>query len=127
MNKYLEKIAGLEPVRKDVTMGKVKEKPPITAPGSKLTHGAKTLFSRALLKAAQETSHKQELVNTGVIAGLGTATGFATHKAIAAMPKVFGQSAKFHNAKIMALSGAAGLAADYAGVKLNKQINKRIS
>jgi acetyl-CoA carboxylase carboxyltransferase component len=79
-----------------------------------------------LHKAAQDLTHKQELINTGVIAGLGTATGFAAHKAMNSAPKMFGQGAKFHNAKIMALSGAAGLAADYAGVKLNKQINKHV-
>jgi hypothetical protein len=140
MNKYLEKIASLNfdmntqgriksagmIVKKDVSLGKVKEPAPITAPGSKLIRGAKTLFTRALYKAAQDLTHKQELLNTGVIAGLGTATGFGAHKLMNSMPKVFGQGAKLHNAKIMALSGAAGLAADYAGVKLNKQINKHV-
>ena len=130
MNKYLEKIAGLEPVRKDVTMGKVKEKPPITAPGSKLTHGAKTLFSRALLKAAQvkvqagepPSNWKHDVVSTGLIGASGAATGGLAYKIQNwNKPKVKGEGWK-----AMALTGGLGLIGDYAAVKLDKKVKQYV-
>jgi hypothetical protein len=123
MNKYLEKAAELSE-----RLGKVDEAPKAKKPGSELVRGSKTLFDRAMLKKADmDPNIKKDLVNTGTIGALGTATGFAAHKGMTALPKIFGEGAKLHNAKIMAVSGIAGLAADYAGVKLNNAVNKNIS
>lgn len=125
MNKYLEKTAAI-----GERLGKVDEPMKAKKPGSELTRGAKTLFDKALLKQAffgMSADTQKDLVNTGTIGALGTATGFAAHKGMTALPKVFGEGAKMHNAKIMAVSGLAGLAADYAGVKANNAINKKIS
>jgi hypothetical protein len=126
MNIYLEKIAEVK-IRKDVTLGKVQKPEPITAPGSKLIHGAKTLLNRALLKAAEEQeSHKKDIINTAVIGGLGGVGTLATNKIMKASPNVFRETSKLHSAKVMALGTGIGLAADYAGLKLNKAINKHV-
>lgn len=130
MNKYLEKLAGLT-IDKDTHVGRVDEPLKAKAPGTKLTTGAKTLFSKALLhkvaaQATAETTGKQDAINTGVIGGLGAVAGFAAHKGMKAAPGLFGEATRFHNPKLLAVSGAAGLAADYAGLKINKQINKHV-
>jgi hypothetical protein len=124
MNRYIEKIAGM--VGPDATVGRVDKPAPIVSPGSKLTSGAKSLFNRALYKAAEQTTGTKDAINTGVIGTLGAGAGFGANKAMNAAPKIFGEGARFHNTKLLAVSGAAGLAAGYAGIKLNKVINKHV-
>jgi hypothetical protein len=130
MNKYLEKIAGM--IGPDAKVGKVDKPLPAVAPGSKLASGAKTLFNKALLKSAKiqtltgEPTAKQDIVNTGVIGGLGAISGYAANKGMEAAPKLFGQGVRMRNAKLLAVGGAAGLAADYAGLKINNAINKHV-
>lgn len=127
MNKYLEKIAGLGSVRKDTEIGRVKEQAPITSPGSQLTHGAKTLFSRALLKKANSSESKpsdwkHDTISTGLIGATGAATGGLAHKIQNwSKPKIKGEGWK-----AMALTGGLGLVGDYAAVKLDKKINKHV-
>lgn len=131
MNKYLEKIAGMSfpnLASKGVgaKLGKVAKPPKAVSPGSKLVHGDKTLLSAALHKAAQEqqSNWKHDAIDTGIIGGIGGVTTFGVNKAA---PKIIGEgTGKIHNAKLFALGTAAGLAADYAGVKLNKAINKHV-
>lgn len=142
MNKYLDKIASLETelnddgtikvanmnIRKDTHMGHVLAPEQVRFPGAKLSQGAKTLFDRALLKSAstfqeQHPNWKHDAIDTGVIGSIGAATGFATHKLA---PKIIGEGGRFHDAKYLALSGVTSLAADYAGVKLNKMISNHV-
>lgn len=67
---------------------------------------------------------KKDLINTGVIAGLGGVGTMAVDKALPAaqrlMPKIR------RGALVGGLGVGVGLAADYAGLKLNHQINKQI-
>lgn len=142
MNKYLEKIANLDidldehgrikvagmQINKDTHIGQIAKPEHIVSPGAKLSEGAKTLFNRALHKVAstfqeRNPNWKHDAIDTGVIGTLGAATGFATHKLA---PNLIGTAGKMHNAKYLALSGATSLAADYAGIKLNKMISKHV-
>lgn len=142
MNKYLEKIAEMR-IYKDTALGKVKQPEPIKAPGSKMIHGAKTLFRQALLKKAQivqtvktlkgepevggSTNFKHDALNTGIIAGLGAAAGKGAMAIANKYPKMFNpELGRSHNLRSWALMGGAGLVADYAGIKLNKAINKNV-
>ena len=133
MNKYLEKIAGMEFVNlaskgKGARLGKVAKPPGAVSPGSKLVHGDKTLMNAALHKAAeaQQTTVKHDLMNTASLVGLGSAANHATNKAMSKLPKYFGEGTKFHNLKALAVGGTAGAIADYAGIKLNKAINNNV-
>jgi hypothetical protein len=120
MNKYLEKIASI-----GERIGKVAKPPKGVSPGSNLVKGDKTILNAALHKAAQDqTNWKHDAIDTGIIGGLGGATSYGVNKMA---PKIIGNGmGKMHNAKLFALGTAAGLAADYAGVKLNKAINNDV-
>lgn len=60
--------------------------------------------------------HAKDFINTGVIAGLGTVGNMLSDRII---------NKHWGNAwKAGVIGGGIGLAADYAGVKLNKVINK---
>lgn len=62
--------------------------------------------------------HTKDLINTGVIAGLGTVGNMVSDRVI---------NGHWGNAgKAGLIGGGVGLAADYAGVKLNKVINKHL-
>lgn len=142
MNKYLEKIASLEidldehgrikvasmQIDKGTHLGQVAKPEHIVSPGAKLSEGAKTLFNKALHKVAstfqeRNPNWKHDAIDTGVIGTLGAGTGFAVNKL---SPRLIGTSGKMHNAKLLALTGATSLAADYAGVKINKMISKHV-
>jgi hypothetical protein len=131
LNKYLEKIAGmafpnLASRGVGARLGKVAKPSKVVSPGSKLVRGDKTLLSAALHKAAQEqeSNWKHDAIDTGIIGGIGAGTGFGVQKL---SPKIIGEGAgHMHNAKLLALTGATSLAADFAGVKLNKAINKHV-
>lgn len=60
---------------------------------------------------------KKDIVNTGVIAGLGGLGSLAAHKILPA-----GAS----NKKVFAVGTGIGLLADYAGLKMVPHINKAI-
>lgn len=126
MNKYLEKAASL-----GEELGKVKKPEPVTAPGSKLIHGSKTLFQRALLKKAEFKSEVKTLkgepesvikdvVNTGVVGAAGGVTGTLTHKIL------HPNAPRGEGAKAFMLSTGLGLVGDYAAVKANNLINRHM-
>jgi len=75
--------------------------------------------NRYLLKISQmvSTETKKDLVNTGVIAGLGGLGSLAAHKVLPA-----GAS----NKKVFAVGTGIGLLADYAGLKLTPHVGHAI-
>ncbi|MNK09998.1 hypothetical protein D3C87_280080 [compost metagenome] len=149
MNKYLEKAAEL---KEDLT-GKVKAPLKPHKPGKNLISGAKTLFSKALVKAAyapmsrgQPTEGasggvavKRDRTDAMLISkvdsdhmkeiretGVIGAVGAGTGLLGTKILSKVPRVAK-SNAKTLALMGGLGLAGDYAAVKINKAFGKNKS
>jgi len=80
-------------------------------------------MNRYLTKVATilTQENKKDLLNTGVIAGLGGVGTVLAHKAFQYAP------AKMRSTGgLFALGTGIGLAADYAGIRINKHLNKHI-
>lgn len=78
-------------------------------------------MNKYIEKIAQlvSTETKRDIANTGVIAGLGAAGNVLADKIM--------HGPKGGGAKAALIGGGIGLAADYAGIKLNKKINEHIN
>lgn len=83
-------------------------------------------MNRYLLKIAEQAERpvaeqaKHDLIHTGVIAGLGTLGNVATHRILNP------GAPKGSNWKAAVVGGGIGLAADYAAVKMNNAISKKL-
>lgn len=76
-----------------------------------------------LRKVAELTQGQKDLRDTAVIGGMGVGLGTAAgHAAEKFLPRI-AKSPK----KLGALTGAAGIVADYAGVKINRALEKEAS
>jgi len=76
---------------------------------------ANKYLTKISFKVSTET--KKDLVNTGLIAGLGGLGNVAASKLL---------PAKASNAKVFAVGTGIGLLADYAGLKLTPHVGKAI-
>lgn len=75
--------------------------------------------NQKLVKKALDlhSQHAKELQDTAVIGGLGGLTGMASHRILSGLKN------KPSNKAVFAVSTGMGLAADYAGIKLNKALD----
>jgi hypothetical protein len=63
-----------------------------------------------------KSEHAKDLQDTAVIGGLGGLTGMASHRILSGLKN------KPNNKLVFGISTGMGLAADYAGLKINKAL-----
>lgn len=80
--------------------------------------GLGSVVNRLTKKAFDlHSQHAKELQDTAVIGGLGGLTGMASHRILSGLKN------KPNNKIVFGVSTGMGLAADYAGIKLNKALD----
>ena len=78
--------------------------------------GGLSNMNKYLVKIAATHSVAKDLQDTAVIGGLGGLTGMASHRILSSL------KTKPNNNLVFGISTGMGLAADYAGLKINKAL-----